>query len=265
MPQHRNEPRIYSGKVIPMIGRDAGNPVPMDYSVAQAMVSSGQARWEDDPTPMPRQLAGEIAKREAERQAEIAADAAHFAALQNPPKSINEALVKGARPLYLGIFNEDHTFLAHPFPQIAEIDIDALNGSPVIAIDGKAIAVNLPNATAVYDIVAENDAYCLAELRESTEPAVEIPDDWRDAHFLKIMAIAKKIAGLDNAVSMKKDEATAILEQWTKSDDPVPEEPENPDEPRHGGRIIDGEHQDAEGGEAAKRSAEKEQEFVNEE
>lgn len=68
------EPKIYTGEVISMIGRNAGKRVPMDYVAAQSNVAAGTARWVDDDTPMPRQVSAEIASREAERKAEIQSD-----------------------------------------------------------------------------------------------------------------------------------------------------------------------------------------------
>lgn len=257
MPNHRNEPAIYSGKVLMLIGVHAGRVVPMDYTVAQSMVASGQARWEGDASPMPRHLNSELARQETERQRQIAADAAHAASLKAQPKSIDDAVITGAKQLVIDTADYgdgNKAYLARPFPQIAEFAPEVIGSEEategIYAQADASIAVRLANASAIYDVVSEKDGFLYAELREFQQPEADIPADWQDRHFLANMATAKKIRDLDNSAKMTKDEAQAIIQEWTSDDQGPVSDGEQPDAgaeaPRGGDdgkRILDGNHE----------------------
>ena len=274
MPQHRNEPQIYSGSVLMMMGNQIGELVQTPYQVAQGLVMNGQARWEGDESPMPRHIADIIAKRQAERDAQVAADAAHGEAMKqeragliDPPPQVRELDIPAGQ-LYLAQIvpagdAAPLLYLARPFPQTAEFEVElfAEDADKRISRDGAAIALKLENASAVYSVIAENDDFAVASLVEKDAPDVEIPDNWRDEHFLKNVSRAKKIRRLDNSASLSKDEAYAIIEEWRKTDvdlGPVPVRAEGAPAVDKGvneaGRKLDGNH---EGNEAVGKDGER--------
>lgn len=283
------EPTIYSGYVIMMIGQDAGKRIPMDYAAAQSCVVSGTARWEDDTSPVDKALKAEVERRAVERQAEIDADAERNRKLKEAPASVDDALIATAGRIALVDVEEESgtkTYLARPFPVVAyfleEFLADGHPASEFIAViddDGNNndgvedgdIVFSVENGIARYREIARRDGLVYAELKEVAQPEVEIPDDWRDRHFLTNMSAAKAIRALDNKAKMKKDEAEAIIEGWVSTDDPIrAEEPAPGKETNENGRILDGNHegsgakdengQEISAEEAARRKA---QEFLN--
>lgn len=262
MPNHRNEPAIYSGSVMMMTGpaQQLGTMVETPYKVAQGLVASGQARWEGDKTPMPRHIAQIIRERDQKRERQIAEDAAIHAAKQAERDGVDqgEPAQNAEGMSAVGLLHVrqrgDRIYLARPFPKTFELTPEIISGEDTGA-DGvysqadNMIAVRLANANAIYANVAiEGDAFIYAELREKTEPEVEIPADWRDLGHLQQIPLAKKLLGLDGKESMKKVEAIEILEDWTKgADDPVSTDDAGGtgSEParNENGRVLDGNHE----------------------
>lgn len=258
MPQHREEPRIYSGKVVIMIGNDAGNTVPMDYTVAQAMVASGQARWTDDTSPMPRHLAAQIAERDRVRNEEIAADAAHNQALKDAaanggqsadPQGMQPGDFTGGRPLNTRSIG-GVVYLSSPFPQRLEITQELAKDTKdalTISIAENAMVIILANAEARYEIVAGNEDFLYCELVEATMPEIDLPDNWRERAHIANIGAAKKLYQLDPSHKLTKADAEQYLEDWTRSyDDQVPPEGagSEPGVPTNeNGRKLDGNHE----------------------
>lgn len=261
MPNHRNEPTIYSGSIRMMTGpvSQLGTLVETPYKVAQGLVASGQARWEDDDTPMPRHIAQIIRERDEKREIEVAEDAAIHAARQaeregidqEPPAEDSEGIAA------VGLLHVrqrgDRIYLARPFPKTFELTPEIISGEDkgadgVYSQADNMIAVRLANANAIYANVAiDGDAFIYGELREKTEPEVEIPADWRELNHLQIIPMAKKVLGVDSKEKMSKADAIEILEDWTKgADDPVPTNDAGGTggPPRNeNGRILDGNHE----------------------
>lgn len=251
MPNHRNEPNIYSGKILMMSGADMGNLVPTPYKVAQGLVASGQARWEGDDSPMPRHIASIISKREEDaarlKAEDSAINANKLAGYEQKTQTTDRS---GARPL--GILQRgDTVYLARPFPSVIEITPELINDETHVGFtrkDDDMIAIVFPNAEAIYrDVTLPGDAFIYAELVEVAKaPDVDIPDDWRGRSHLQNIPAAKELLHLDRGEKMTKAEAEEIIEQWTKVDDQVPAEDGNgngaSEPPRNeNGRILDGE------------------------
>ena len=251
MPQHREEPRIYSGKILMLDGSQMGELVPTPYIVAQGLVASGQARWEGDETPLPRHTAAVIAERRRKREEETAADDAHFAAKQAAeagesltPKTMQPGDVAGARPLYIAEYPDSHVVILRPFPQRVEMSRELVENDDdnvVIKRVEDRVQMTFANASALYQIVAENEEFVYAELLESTMPEVEIPNDWRERNHLVNIGAAKKLMALDS--KMNKADAVAVIEEWTKVDDTIPAEKQSAEQRNENGRILDGNHE----------------------
>lgn len=244
MPQHRNEPPIYSGSVISMIGNDAGKPLLMPYKVAQGMVASGQARWEDDPSPMPRQLSGEIAARAAAEEASRLADIEHNKRLKEQGPPVDDAVRDAARKI---VFTEtpEGVYIARPLPRFARFAFELLDDKltdDIIIFDENVVTLSVNNATAEYRVLERDDTSALTELVLADQPDVEIPEDWRDRHFQTNIAAARKIRALDSNVSMTKDDAEAIIAEWVRTDDPVSTEVASGAPTNEQGRVLDGNH-----------------------
>lgn len=270
-----SEPAVYSGFVINMIGQNAGKRMPMDYAVAQAMVANGNARWEDDETPVHKQLAGEIARREEERQAQEAADLQHGADAR--AKSVEDLLAQRARRIVIQrVTNEDGSmtdYLARPFPAVTIIDHAFLDGVGVTSgilhqyvmdegVEGhgsKMLDVRLYNAEASYKLieVLDNGSFVLERVGVDQFEG-EIPADWHDKGHLRYIPIAKEIRR--NDAPMKAIDAAAVIEEWTKSDDQIPAVAP----PKAKGEGPDAGNRDkSEGaGDPAQKSVEKEKAFV---
>lgn len=193
------EPDVYSGFVISTIGIYRGKRIPMIYKDAQAAVASGTARWEDDETPMPKNLALEIKAAEDKRQAEIEADAEHAKKHKaGEGESIIDMLRAAAMPIDLAYEGEgdDAVYLASPLPEVTLIDkVHAYEGFP-LNVEGQNVELTVANATAFYKIEWEDDTHYLCTLGESEVPDVEIPEDWRERNHLANIAAAKKIGAL---------------------------------------------------------------------
>lgn len=215
MPVNR-EPLVYPGYVISKMGNNAGEQEEMPYKVAQGCVSSGTHRWHDDETDMPVHVQAIIDDR-AKTQAEIdEANAKHNAEMRaqreaSESKSVDELLASKARPIYFASV-DDKTYLARPFPDLAVFD------ASIERADGKIFIV-ASNALAEYKVVSETETSVIAELVSAELPDVDIPDDWRDKNALQLAALGKKVRATSD--KMKAEEARAILEEWTKQDDPV--------------------------------------------
>lgn len=253
MPNNRNEPAIYSGRVMMMMGSEMGNLVTTPYKVAQGLVSSGQARWEGDTSPMPRQVAQIIREREEAAARAIAEDAAIYAASQAGSEGKGGLTDRsGARPFTL-IMRNGKIYLGSPFPAIVEIApelFDEESSSGFVERKDDMIAFRAENASAIYrDQSLPGDAFIYAELVEATMPEVEIPENWRERNHFPNIADAKKIMGLDAKEKMTKAEAEEILERWTAKDDTVPTEDGSGDGGEGGasrnenGRNLDGNHE----------------------
>jgi hypothetical protein len=95
MPQHRNEPRVYTGKIRMLFGPRIGELVPHDYPVAQNLVAAGQAQWEQDETPLPRRVQEIYREKWAARAQQVIDDAAHSMSLRTPD-DVRSALAAAA-------------------------------------------------------------------------------------------------------------------------------------------------------------------------
>lgn len=231
MPINR-EPRIYQGYVISQIGQSAGKRVDMEFKVAQSCVSSGTHRWADDETDLPSHVQARVNEAEVARQRQIENDALHFKGLQEgeqrDPADV-EAMAARARPLRVSVTASEgnpearHYFLAAPLPPVLAVDFGVLETiKPEVDInDVGEIVITFENAKARYQVVSRDDDIYIAELVESDQPNVDIPDDWRDLHHLTLIPLAKTIRRTKD--SMTKDEAVAVIEEWVKSDDQVSE------------------------------------------
>lgn len=236
MPNHRTEPLIYTGRIMMMTGpaQQLGTLVEIPYKVAQGLVASGQARWEDDETPMPRHTAQII----SERDEKIERDTAEADAISAARKAAREgtdqdapATTSDAVPSVGQIHvrqRGDRIYLARPFPKAVEITPEIISGEDagadgVFASADNMIVVRFANANALYANVAlEGDIFVYAELREANEPEVEIPADWRELGHLQMIPLAKKVLAVDSKEKVSKADAIEILEDWTKgADDPV--------------------------------------------
>lgn len=233
MPVNR-EPHIYQGYVISMIGQNRGQPEDMEFANAQACVMSGTHRWADDPTDLPNGVRVELARREAEDAASREADRIHNEEMRRQREaatveSVQAALYAKARPF--AITKEDgKLYLASPFPDISAFSKELLDDdeSGIVSIiegtDGEVvegdIVMTFENAMARYRPVGEYRGDVIAELVESMQPDVDIPDNWRELGHRQTIPLAKAIRGTSG--SMKKADAEAILEKWTNVYDPVP-------------------------------------------
>lgn len=215
MPVNR-EPHIYPGYVISQISKNAGEQEVMPYHVAQSCVSSGTHRWPDDETDLPNHVQAMITER-VQTQAEIdAANAEHNAKLRAEREAAEAeaqalASARAGKPIVF-IVVDGKTYLARPFPSTAIFEKDTPQTDGVISVTAE-------NALADYKIVDDQGEVIVAELLSEQLPDVDIPDDWRDKAPLQLTAMAKKIRATKEP--MKADEARAILEEWTRKDDPV--------------------------------------------
>lgn len=262
MPPAPREPAIYSGFVISHIGQSAGQRVPMDFKVAQSCVASGTHAWEEDETPLGKNLKAEIESREAEKAAQEAADREHYEKLKSGTTSVTEALINSAKPVHWQ--EEDgRIYLARPFPNVVMVEYDMLEKSE----DGKTFDLTAANAIATYEIVEDLGGVVVGVLKETDQFDEVIPADWRDRHFLQNIAAAKKIRGMEQGDSLRRPEAEAIIEEWIKADDQIRENPGGGEtEEARGGedgkRIKNGEHAENGDEDGRERAKEAEKEFV---
>lgn len=269
------EPGIYAGYVISLIGNNKGQDEEMPYHVAQGCVQSGTHRWAQDEQPMGKSIAGEIERQRVAREEETARDLAHAERLKaagGSPKSVGDAISAAARPLHVvGVANEEGIFIAHlarPFPKVIEIDSSLINVDDGEGKDGfyrqdeKTLVIRLANGSAIYEIFDANEAFTFGALVEQELPEVDIPENWRERSHLVNIAAAKKLRGTSG--SMTKVDGEAILEEWTRSDDPVSEEQPGAVETNESGRILDGNHDaNPEGGDPAEKAKENEKAILN--
>lgn len=268
-------PKVYSGHVISMIGNTMGHRVPMLFKVAQGMVASGQARWEDDPTPLGRAAASEIDRRVAEEEARVAADKEHFERLKaEGAKSVEDVLVSRAQPILIGQ-DEAGTYLRRPFPPIVIITEEFIDQSGLISrSEDGIITIDLRNGMAEYrvleDVELPGDDLAF-ELVTSEETKVDIPPAWRELSALLMTKLAKDLIGAEPKTKMTKADATAIIEEWTATDDQIRAEGSEGEagaaesQPSEKGKGPEGGNRDknTEGGNPAEKAKENERKFVH--
>lgn len=252
------EPKIYSGFVISMIGQQRGQRIPMNFKTAQSCTSAGTHRWEDDESPIDKGIKQEIEADAARKEQERLADEEHYRKLKEEGDA--------AAAQKINIVNEgDQLFLARPFPKIAVIPFNLIQ----LDEDG-LVEITLANAAAKYEQSEMlEDGAVIGNLKELVDQFQgEIPEDWRNSHFLANISLAKQIRGLDKGDSLKRPAAEAIIEEWTKTDDQGSLRIETGSGEGEGGTDVkEGEGNRIEGAteDAAQRSKEKEKEFLDDE
>lgn len=273
------EPHVYSGFVIAMMGPNTGERVPMPFKVAQSNVSSGMARWEDDDeTSIDKGVAGKLAAVEAEKVALTEADRlANEAAKNGRVKSVEQLLADRARPIHFFTNNDEdgtkRVNLGRPFPPVAIIDYSTLPGDlpqpdglvyehRMQGDDDRYVSITLPNARAIYKVIEEREEgrVLLLELTEADQFDEPIAADWRNRNHLFYIPIAKAIRRSDD--SMKKDEAIAIIEEWTKADDQVRVDASREATPKGEGPDAGNRDQNPDGGDPAQKAVENEKAFA---
>jgi hypothetical protein len=234
---HRNEPRIYTGKIRMLFGPFVGELVPHDYPVAQSLVASGHAQWEDDPTPLSRHLQTIVNEKHRAREQQIADDAAHSEAKRAAALGPKIEAPKDVNAIHFAMEN-DVVYLARPAPTVIEVAPEVLGMKKgaygITAQEGGAIVIKVANATLTYrkrDDVSV-DGFIVAEKVETDEPDIELPEDWQKAHFLQQVGFAKRIRRLEPKSKMKAERAYEIIDEWAKGTGydtrPVPASSEEP-------------------------------------
>lgn len=244
MPTNR-EPALYQGSVISMIGVNAGAEIVMDYKTAQGCVANGTARWIDDETDLPNHIKARVAERTAEEDAKAESDRLAMEAKANRgATNVAQLLAERADKICVGIYTDGDgkqvEYLMRPFPAVVAFTRDLMDAEPemISVIFDEAgegvdtskngdIIVKLSNGIARYRPIpeAETDDQIVAQLQEDdvVQPEVDIPADWQKMSHLQLIPMAKNIRG--TTASMKKAEAIAIIEEWTKTDDQVSIDP----------------------------------------
>lgn len=222
-------PQIYSGYVTSLIGLTAGQSIPMEFKVAQGLVASGQAAWDDDETALGRQLQGTIDSRAAEIAAAKAADDQHGKTMK--AKSVEDMLASAARPIHIAKGEGGKVYLARPWPKVAIVtkdDGEAILGGETFSMLAKpddsqerTVGISLANAGAHYKWLDGNEERIILEGISADQFEGEIPADILDKAHLVYIPIAKEIRRTPDGESMKAVDAQAIIEEWMKQDDQV--------------------------------------------
>lgn len=257
MPLNR-EPRIYQGYIISHIGQNAGEKEFMELKNAQACVASGTHSWADDETAISPALQAKINDREAEILRQREADALYFQKMKEeegkPAKSVEALLASNAGRITVSVVfpiendtTSKLTYLARPLPHLVAIDVGVLETmQPNVDMNEVGeIVLTFENAKARYSVVSNDGDAILAKLEEADQPEVDIPANWREMSHLQKIPMAKAIRRTSG--SMKKVEAEAIIEEWTRTDGQDPEITDGAEKPVHGGAGSEAGNRDTKG------------------